>query len=137
MTGTVQIAIPSEYSQILSPYSSYIPLHLDQMFDVSLIEEINWWKARDSTFDAVLSEKRLRSENLVDEILKEIVSLQPLDSSGKTIQVNQIRIRVELAFHSAIQRGLRALFTTGVRLLEKSSVGRRLLIMVRSSRSSI
>lgn len=69
LSGTAQIAIPSEYSGILRERDHYVPL--DQSFDAESVlgNEFDWLRMRRAARDAILSVKRLRATELVSELL--------------------------------------------------------------------
>jgi len=70
LRGTVQIAIPGEYSGILQPINHYVPL--DQDLDVRCVlrNELDWHRIRSEARDAVLSVRRLRANELISELLE-------------------------------------------------------------------
>lgn len=72
LVGSVQIAMINEYSSIFTPNIDYIPLHFDRPLTQSLLDEANWGSMRKSAYEKILSEKRLRSQTIVDEILNHL-----------------------------------------------------------------
>lgn len=105
LAQTIQIATTGCYSRLMNPVDHYIPLDedcgnidyvLEMMADESLVQKI-----KKQCKESILSEPRLRSKNIVDEI----VAFAELIVSQRIVTANQERIERKFArYNSEIQK---------------------------------